>query len=126
MTLHIELPGLPPKECSPNWRGHWAAKADAVKLYRQDAGWRAVFATGDYARANGEKWTAPDHATMHVTFIVPDNRRRDKTNMASAFKPALDGLVDAGIIQDDSHQHLDDQYHIEVRKGRSVTIVEVS
>jgi hypothetical protein len=124
--LRIELPGLPPKECSPNWRGHWAAKADEVKLYRHDTGWNAVFAKEAHYRLNQEWWLAPEHATMHVTFVVPDNRRRDKTNMAAAFKPALDGLVDAGIIKDDSHQCLDDQYHIEVRKGQRMTIVEVA
>jgi len=126
MTLRIELPGLPPRECSPNWRGHWAAKADTVRLYRHEAGWRAVLAKNAYTHANGGWWTAPDHATMHVTFVVPDNRRRDKTNLAASFKPALDGLVDAGIIKDDSHQCLDDQYHIEVRKVQRMTIVEVA
>ena len=66
------------------------------------------------------------HAKVDITFVVPDRRRRDKTNFASAFKAGLDGLVDAGIIKDDSYECCDDQYHIVYEKGVSKTIVEVS
>jgi hypothetical protein len=131
--LRIELSGLPPRECSPNWRGHWAIKARHVAEYRETTRIVARSYLEAYRRRGGTRagttvvfGTAPDHATMHVTFVVPDNRRRDKTNLAASFKPALDGLVDAGIIKDDSHQCLDDQYHIEVRTGQRMTIVEVA
>ena len=75
---------------------------------------------------DGKAWLAPDKARVDVTFIVPDKRRRDKTNFASAFKAGLDGLVDAGVIVDDSYEHIDDQYHIVYEKGKSMTIVEVT
>jgi len=120
VMLRIELPGLPPKELSPNARVHWRKKADETKLYRCDTGWRAIFAK------DGKDWLAPDMAKVDVTFVVPDKRRRDKTNLAASFKAALDGLVDAGVIKDDSHDHCDDQYHIRYEKGKSMTIVEVS
>ena len=32
----VKLP-WPPQQLKPNWRGHWAAKARAVKRYRSDA-----------------------------------------------------------------------------------------
>jgi len=57
--------------------------------------------------------------------VVPDNRRRDKSNLSSAFKPALDGIVDTGILVDDSWQHCDDQYHVRLERGQSMTIVEI-
>jgi len=96
------------------------AKASATKLYRHEVGWRAVVAK------DGKAWRAPDKAKVDVTFIVPDRRRRDKTNLASAFKAGLDGLVDAGVIVDDSYEHCDDQYHIVYERGKSMTIVEVT
>jgi len=118
-TLTIALPGLPPKECSPNARVHWAEKAKFVAAYR--------LSTYYYASVEKRRqtWLAPDKAKVDVTFVVPDRRRRDKTNLASAWKAGLDGIVDAGLIQDDSHEHCDDQYHVRYEKGVSQTIVEV-
>ena len=119
-VLRVIIPGLPPRECSPNARPHYMAKAGETKLYRHEVGWQAI------AAKDGKAWLAPDKARVDVTFIVPDRRRRDKTNFASAFKAGLDGLVDAGVIVDDSYEHIDDQYHIVYEKGKSMTIVEVS
>ena len=118
--LTLTLPGLPPRECSPNARVHWTEKAKFVAAYRLSTYWYASI------EKRKQKWQAPVLAKVDVTFIVPDRRRRDKTNLASAFKGALDGIVDAGLIQDDSHEHCDDQYHVRYEKGVSQTIVEVS
>ena len=121
MTLHIEIPGLPPRELSPNARVHWAKKAKATAEYRESVGWEAM-------RAKGYKiyWRALDKAKVDITFVVPDQRRRDKTNLAASFKAGLDGLVDAGIIKDDSADCCDDQYHIQYEKGVSKVLVEVT
>ena len=120
MKLTIEIPGLPPRECSPNARVFWATKARLTREYRNEVSLCAYAASGGTGA-----WQPLGHARIVVTFIVPDRRRRDKTNMAASFKAGLDGLVDAGIIKDDSYECCYDQYHIVYEKGVSKTIVEV-
>ena len=89
---------LPPKELSPNCRSHWAKKAKAVKYYRMLAFIEARNASRSIERGivRAEAW---------VTFYVPDNRRRDPTNLAASLKAAWDGIVDAHVLTDD--QYLD-------------------
>ncbi len=120
--LRITIPGLPPRECSPNARSHWAVKAGHAAGYRLYVKLHAR----DQIRKQTGKWEAVNCAHLDITFVVPDRRRRDKTNLAASFKAGLDGIVDAGIIVDDSHEHCDDQYHVRYEKGVSKVVVEVS
>jgi len=89
--MTITLP-LPPRELSPNWRGHWAQKAKAVKKYRQLA-WAVAMSE---TRCN---WPT---ANAQATFYFRDRRRRDRDNLLASLKSAFDGLTDAGVIDDDS------------------------
>lgn len=45
-------------------------------------------------------------ATAQAVFYWPDKRRRDIRNAEYALKAAYDGIVDAGLIPDDSAEHL--------------------
>ncbi|MFH1141265.1 MAG: hypothetical protein V1724_06330 [Chloroflexota bacterium] len=47
-------------------------------------------------------------AQAHVTirWEAKDRRRRDLDNLLASMKPALDGLVAAGVLEDDSAQAL--------------------
>ncbi len=92
--IKITLP-LPPKELSPNARGHWAAKARATKGYRQWAWAEAVSTSG----GRRFRWLA---ATAVATFYFPQRRRRDRDNLLASLKAAFDGITDAEIIADDS------------------------
>ena len=66
------------------------------------------------------------HATVTVTFMVPDRRRRDKGNLIASAKAYLDGLVDAGVISDDNWEAIEEIYPpIVYEKGRKMTIIEV-
>lgn len=94
--LRVEIPGLPPKECSPNWRGHWATKARAVKKARQDA-----FYCAKAAKADGQARFLT--ATLRVTIYVKSNRYvKDTDNATASLKPFIDGCVDASIVPDDN------------------------
>lgn len=98
-VLVIRL-GLPPKECSPNWRGHHMAKAKAVKAYRYEAfieGLRMFGAPG--AQMLHLPW---EKAVARVTFSFKQRRRRDKDNLAASLKAAWDGLCDSRILDNDS------------------------
>lgn len=46
-----------------------------------------------------------DHATVILTYYFPDKRRRDPDNYSG--KMVLDGMTKAGIIADDSFQHIE-------------------
>lgn len=42
------------------------------------------------------------HPTIQITIFFPDKRRRDPDNFEPIKKPIMDGLVQAGVIKDDS------------------------
>ncbi len=99
-TVIINIPMLPPSECSPNFRGHWAKKAKAVKVLRE-AAMMCALNDSNFARPKYDK------AEVSITLVVRDARYyRDPDNMVASLKSAIDGCVDAGIIKDDSEKHL--------------------
>ena len=111
----------PPRELSPNARPNRYAKASATKAYREQCGWLAV-----------EQSLDEEHVTIClnspvlaiVTFHVKDNRRRDIGNMDAALKPLWDGIVDAGLLQDDDYKHLrHGESKVVVGKERKVVVV---
>ena len=108
MKLTIELPGLPPRELSPNARVHWAVKAKAAREYGQAVFYAAV----DARNRSGEpaKWKNIDKAKVYVWFYVPPRRRRDIDNLVASFKSGLDALVRCGILVDDSIGHAEVSY----------------
>ncbi len=82
----------PPRETSPNWRGHWSTKARAVKKYRRDC-W--LIALGAKLAVD---WEGYIH--VHMAFLPPNNRVRDKDNLQASAKALLDGLADALGVND--------------------------
>lgn len=95
--MKVEMSQLPPQECNPNWRGHWAVKARVVKQFRADAYYASLI--------GGARKEAPyKTASVSITIIVKDKRyTRDPDNALASLKPAIDGCVDAGIIVDDDN-----------------------
>ncbi len=92
--ITITLP-LPNACLSPNSRKHWRAKAKAKKLARVAACTKA-----NWLRMGEEMYW--DHATEQTTYYHKQNRRRDGDNHLSMLKAYFDGIVDAGILSDDS------------------------
>lgn len=97
-AVTITLP-LPDPAVSGNQRGHSRHKAAAVKAYRELSHGLTIQAVG----RNRPRW---ESAVLTLRFYWPDNRRRDELNAAHGCKPAIDGMVDAGIITDDCWQVL--------------------
>lgn len=87
----LELP-YPPIETSPNWRGHYFARARAIKNYRLDCFY--------LAKHSGIviDWNGPIYAI--VKFIPDSNRKRDDDNMIARFKPGRDGIANALGVDD--------------------------
>lgn len=90
-TLHI-----PGQVINANDRDHWAAKARKVKALRHAA----------HIMARAEKIPALTHATVALTYIPPRAGRRDVDNLVPSLKALCDGLVDAGIVPDDTPDYM--------------------
>lgn len=91
--ITLTLP-LPPRDCSPNARGHWSKKARAVKAYRE----RSEMEARRVPASLRQQW---EDAEAWIVFYLPDRRRRDRDNLMASLKAAWDGLTDAGVLADD-------------------------
>lgn len=81
---------------SLNDRMAWPVKARLVKAVRT--------ATARNARA----LRIPRYPHVHVRleYVPRDNRRRDTDNLWATAKPAIDALVDAGVVADDTSEYV--------------------
>lgn len=103
MTVTLEIP-LPPRGCSSNGpHGYWAGSNAARQEYRADAFYaarekRAPKLCG-LVRVSVVCYTAPGR-------IPGRYRPKDEQNLISALKSAIDGLVDAAVIEGDDAERL--------------------
>jgi len=105
LEMRIEVTQLPPIEFSGNWRGHWAEKYQAGKVYQEAVFYCCVDARN---KALVEGMAFPFiRAKLNLTFIFPCRRRRDRDNCLATFKPGLDAIVHAGLLLDDDAEHLE-------------------
>lgn len=100
-TATIILP-LPPAVLSPNRppgsMGGRMAKYAATARYRKQAKEAALalgIETGPWRRA-----------TVKAVFYHKQARRRDDVNHLAMLKPAYDGVVESGLLDDDDSEHL--------------------
>jgi len=98
--IRIELPPPDLKKLNAHNKGHWRSKTKPTAELKA----LAEIVTRNTIRGlcwEGVPpipWTA---AVVDYLFRVPDRRVRDLANMIQATKPAIDGIVDAGLIVDD-------------------------
>ncbi len=83
-----------------NDKFHWARRASLTKQLRQ---WACLLGREGEGVAN----LGLQHARVVVEFAYPDNRRRDRHNLAPTVKAVMDGLIDAGLLPDDADRFLD-------------------
>lgn len=97
MTTTIVLE--PPAELlNANQRYHWAKKAKLT------AAWRAM--AHDHAAYNADHGIRYERARVVFAIRFPTNHRRDVGNFYPTAKACLDGIVDAGLLPDDSDAHV--------------------
>ncbi len=72
----------PPKQLSPNARGHWKPKSVAFKRYKQDC----------IISAHNERRAIVGQSKFKVVFSPPDKRKRDADNLIASFKAGFDAL----------------------------------
>jgi len=123
--MRIEVSQLPPVECSPNSRAHWAQRYQASCIYR-DAVFYSCIDVRNKLVAIGE-WQPFQRVRIDLTFVYPVHRRRDRDNLIAMFKPGLDALIAAGLVADDDVEHVSiGEVNADVsRMAAPLTIIEL-
>ena len=102
--MRIEISQLPPASSNPNWTGHWTERYQEARVYHDAVFYSCVDARN---RAYLEGMSFPFvKATLKLTLVFAEQRRRDMNNFLASFKPGLDAIVDAGLCIDDSAEFL--------------------
>lgn len=123
--LRVTVEGRPPSMNDTNrqvqaqrWRVRREWRATAAAVGRE--------AIQRWERRHGLRWATLTECIVEVLFVVPRKGRRDWDNLASTIKPLLDGLVDSGVIVDDSQECIVTiSLWIEHQKGRDATVFTV-
>jgi hypothetical protein len=100
----VDLRGLPDLQGHRS-RVHWAKRHRHDRQWREAVGWAA------------KDWRLPapfDFA--HVVFTRFSSSEPDHDNLVASCKPLVDGLVDAGVLVDDSPRHVTCSYRWERAK----------
>lgn len=103
---------------SLNHRTHHQVKAKQVRTVRDAAAMLSKMAK------------IPKLGRCRVTLVYEprDNRRRDPLNLVATLKPVQDGIVDAGVVPDDTIEYLESPMPIidapNGKKGRLWVLVE--
>jgi crossover junction endodeoxyribonuclease RusA len=95
--IELDIPlvlGRPP--LTANDRRHWAQKASLTRMVREAVCWRA----------REHKLNPQGYVIVQLHYTPPDRRRRDPSNLMPTQKPAVDGLVDAGVVPDDTPEYV--------------------
>jgi hypothetical protein len=80
-----------------NDRPHWSKRNRITGQLRSDA----------HVMARYLKIPRLARARIDAIYEPPDARRRDAGNWYPTYKALIDGVVDAGVLPDDDHTHLD-------------------
>jgi crossover junction endodeoxyribonuclease RusA len=109
----------PKPPISMNDRMNHFAKAKLIRAVRAETYWKA----------RNEKIPRLAKCRVEITWVVPDSRRRDEDNPMATGKAVFDGIVDAGVVPDDTPEYMEKPtVKIEKRKGQRtwfVTVYEV-
>jgi crossover junction endodeoxyribonuclease RusA len=96
-VIEIEIPlvhNKPP--LTMNQRLHWTDKAARTKRIRETVAWQV----------KALRLQPQNHISVALHFTTGDKRRRDADNLVATLKPCCDGIVDSGLIPDDTPEHL--------------------
>ena len=114
--MKLELGHLPDRDLSPNKRLHYMQLYKA-KRNAKDEAMALVLRQGRPA-------VPYQQAHITITWVAKDKRRRDPDNLFASMKPYIDGLVNVGLIVDDSATHV--SYTLRYERGeKDNTIIEV-
>jgi len=113
-TISLFIP-KPDEWINANQKLHWAVKNSRVQTWRDTACYLA-------RQAKLPQLALP--ASVNAYIIKDRGSRYDPNNLADTTKACIDGLVDAGVLPDDSWQELIGPDHRHGGKGRPGIIFE--
>lgn len=87
----------PTPPLTANQRLHWAQRARTTRTIREAVAWGA----------RGAGIPALRRCSVELHYVPADNRRRDADNLMPTLKVCCDGLVDAGVVPDDTPSYMD-------------------
>jgi len=95
-TYRLRMP-WPRPPLSANDRRHYMARADVVAQVRYTAGWVV----------KGARIPPCSRVTVGLVYVPSNRRKRDGgENYADTLKAAIDGVVDAGVVPDDTPEYV--------------------
>ena len=122
MSVRLEIPMLPPPELNPNAREFWVERHKAARDFRK-AAWAIAYNTNPAHEVMFPK------AVIKVTLVYKNHQvKPDPDNAVTMLKSALDGIVDAKILENDTRDHVRyiQPFSYEVDPQRApLTIMEV-
>lgn len=90
---------------SANGREHWSKRASGTSTIRM------------VARNLSVNIPRLEKVKIRGIYYAANNRRRDTSNLFPSFKAAIDGLVDSGVLKDDSDRYV---VSLEIMRGEGV------
>jgi Holliday junction resolvase RusA-like endonuclease len=103
-TFRIEPPAGTPL-LNANGREHWSKRANLVSTIRMTA------------RNLSSHIPRLEKVKIRAIYYAPNNRRRDMSNLFPSVKSAVDGLVDSGVLKDDSDRYV---VSLEMLRGEGI------
>lgn len=94
-TINIPNPAAP-LTMNAARRLHHQAYGRAIRAIREQAHWLAL----------GQRIPPMQLCEVELHYAPPDKTRRDADGLVAYLKPFCDGLVDAGIVPDDTPQYM--------------------
>ena len=118
--MRIVLPDLPPREANPNSHSHhYTINKVRAKQHEEMIA---------YVLEQGRPDTPMERAHITITWRAKDKRTRDIDNLLASMKGSIDGLVEAGVIVDDSAKHLSYSLYYEwgdeVTENETIIVIE--
>lgn len=118
MVVHLRTSVRP---LTHNDRFHWRKRARLVAKIREDVGWAA----------KAKKIPPATEVTVQLNYRPGDGRPSvtDAPNLTATSKPAIDALVDAGVVPDDRDRYVTEEMPV-IHRGPGVRrcwlVVEVA
>ena len=118
--ITIVLYDIPPAQIRGNTRAHFQT-LNSIRRQRKET---AMWLTKD---AMSEAKTPKLKGKVHVEYMFYNNRNVDVDNLIFGMKATLDGIVNAGLIPDDSPSYVKITGDFEkCKKGEEKTIITIS
>ena len=118
--MKIELQHLPDRDLSPIKRLHHIPVYRAKRAAKEEMMWLVL--------EQGVPKEPIRKARIDITFVASDKRRRDLDNLFASLKASIDGLVEVGLLWDDSADRVTYtiRYELGEKPNTIINIQEVS